>query len=158
MEPKGNVDYIQYCHFHYFSFMWDENVCYIYISALGNGYEIILYSYYCIQLDGWGIVHDDVFTWKGFLHYWLFVRGMRLWSVDSPHKGSTMCCRDVALVLCWTVKQTAKMQVIWDTVTDMCIDGLVQYCSNSSALAMELLQSCPKPWIWRPYNVTCICG
>ena len=25
------------------------------------------------------------------------------------------------------------------------IDGLVQYCSNSSALAMELLQSCTKP-------------
>ena len=26
------------------------------------------------------------------------------------------------------------------------IDGLVQDCSNSSALAMELLQSCTKPW------------
>ena len=28
------------------------------------------------------------------------------------------------------------------------IDGLVQDCSNSSALAMELLQSCTKPTIW----------
>ena len=27
------------------------------------------------------------------------------------------------------------------------IDGLVQDCSNSSALAMELLQSCTKPSI-----------
>ena len=27
-------------------------------------------------------------------------------------------------------------------------DGLVQYCSNSSALAIELLQSCVKPSIW----------
>ena len=27
------------------------------------------------------------------------------------------------------------------------IDGLVQDCSNSSALAMELLQSCTKPLI-----------
>ena len=26
------------------------------------------------------------------------------------------------------------------------IDGLVQDCSISSALAMELLQSCTKPW------------
>ena len=26
------------------------------------------------------------------------------------------------------------------------IDGLAQDCSNSSALAMELLQSCTKPW------------
>ena len=28
------------------------------------------------------------------------------------------------------------------------IDGLVQDCSNSSALAMELLQSCTKPSIY----------
>ena len=28
------------------------------------------------------------------------------------------------------------------------IDGLVQDCSNSSALAMELLQSCTNPLIW----------
>ena len=28
------------------------------------------------------------------------------------------------------------------------IGGLVQDCSNSSALAMELLQSCTKPSIW----------
>ena len=28
------------------------------------------------------------------------------------------------------------------------IDRLVQYCSNSSALAMELLQSCTYPLIW----------
>ena len=26
------------------------------------------------------------------------------------------------------------------------IDGLEQYCSNSSALSMELVQSCTKPW------------
>ena len=30
---------------------------------------------------------------------------------------------------------------------DVHIDGLVQDCSNSSALAMELLQSCTKPSI-----------
>ena len=29
------------------------------------------------------------------------------------------------------------------------IDGLVQDCSNSSALAMEWLQSCTKPSRWR---------
>ena len=28
------------------------------------------------------------------------------------------------------------------------IDGLVQDCSNSSALAVELLQSCTEPSIW----------
>ena len=33
------------------------------------------------------------------------------------------------------------------------IDGLAQDCSNSSALAMELLQSCPKPSICFPHPV-----
>ena len=34
-------------------------------------------------------------------------------------------------------------------VTLQCdIDGLVQDCSNSSVLAMELLQSCNKPLMW----------
>ena len=28
------------------------------------------------------------------------------------------------------------------------IDGLVQDCSNSIANALELLQSCTKPWKW----------
>ena len=28
------------------------------------------------------------------------------------------------------------------------VDGLVQDCSNSTMLAMELLQSCTKPFIW----------
>ena len=28
------------------------------------------------------------------------------------------------------------------------INGLIQNCSNSGALAMELLQSCTKPLIW----------
>ena len=34
--------------------------------------------------------------------------------------------------------------------TPCCFDCLVQDCSNSSALAMELLQSCAKPSIWSP--------
>ena len=34
---------------------------------------------------------------------------------------------------------------IWKTLCEYQIDGLVQNCSNSSALAMELLQSCTKP-------------
>ena len=38
------------------------------------------------------------------------------------------------------------------------IDGLMQDCSNSSALALELLQSCTKPWIYDDeifQNVSC---
>ena len=32
-------------------------------------------------------------------------------------------------------------------LNDKYTDGLVQDCSNSIALAMELMQSCTKPWI-----------
>ena len=35
-----------------------------------------------------------------------------------------------------------------DTSTNRHIDGFLQDCSISSALAMEILQSCVKPWIW----------
>ena len=35
------------------------------------------------------------------------------------------------------------MQLIFESAND--IDGLLQDCSNSSAVAMELLQSCSNP-------------
>ena len=34
--------------------------------------------------------HYDVMTWKRFLHYWPFVRGIHRWPVDSHHKGPVM--------------------------------------------------------------------
>ena len=48
----------------------------------------------------------------------------------------------------------------WDTILKHDgIDGLVQDCSNSSALAMELLQSCSKPssisWYGNTFSFTC---
>ena len=36
---------------------------------------------------------------------------------------------------------------------DAYIDGLVQDCNISSALAMEILQCCTEPWILRPGDV-----
>ena len=37
--------------------------------------------------------HDD--TWKHFLHYWPFVRGIHCWLIDFTHKGSVMWKFDV---------------------------------------------------------------
>ena len=31
--------------------------------------------------------HDNLMTWKRFLHYWTFLRGIHRPLVDSPHKG-----------------------------------------------------------------------
>ena len=63
---------------------------------------------------------------------------------------------------------TGKFRSVWRT--ELCdalncrfissfkssIGGLVQDCINSSALAMELLQSCAKPLIYVPWNVNVI--
>ena len=34
-----------------------------------------------------GMLHDDVMTWKPFLHNWPFVRVIHWSPVDSPTKG-----------------------------------------------------------------------
>ena len=44
------------------------------------------------------------------------------------------------------VSQTLTF-TLWSTSQEY-LHGLVQDCSKSSALAMELLQSCTMPWIW----------
>ena len=42
----------------------------------------------------------------------------------------------------------AELKKMHDKGENITFDGLVQDCSNSSALAMELLQSCKKPSTW----------
>ena len=59
-------------------------------------------------------------------------------------------------LMAWSCKNQyiTAMRCLWSTSREICtwfmfdIDGLAQDCSNSSALAMELLQSCTKPSIW----------
>ena len=49
----------------------------------------------------------------------------------------------------WLYCITFNLHMTWYFAYIFCeddIDGLVQDCSNSSALALELLQSCAKPW------------
>ena len=70
---------------------------------------------------------------------WLFLREIYQWLVDSPHKGPVMwivlSCHDVMM---------DPHHSHFPNKNPHHIDGLVQDCSNSSALAMELLQSCTK--------------
>ena len=52
---------------------------------------------------------------------------------------------------CITPLITHKIWVLWALschYVDNCIDGLAQDHSNSSVLAMEILQSCAKPAVW----------
>ena len=50
----------------------------------------------------WHAIHDDVITWKHFLHYWPFVRGIHRWPVDSPHKGQWHGALIFSLICTWT--------------------------------------------------------
>ena len=46
-------------------------------------------------------------------------------------------------------KAPQTVHILWDELNiHRYIEGLVQDCSNSSALAMELLQSCTNPSIY----------
>ena len=42
---------------------------------------------YCIKCVHNDRIHDEVMTWKHFLHYWPFVRGIHWLPVDSLQKG-----------------------------------------------------------------------
>ena len=61
--------------------------------------------------------------------------------------GNKEMLRDITT---WTIKWKHIYVRIGAYTHD--IDGLVQDCINSSALALELLQSCSKPSIYGWYN------
>ena len=73
-----------------------------------------------------------------------------VWKNGGPFVEASLC-------QFWDVEQSSQHVLIINQVTDTCrlqlfegyvnkqIYGLVQDCSNSIALAMELLQSCIKP-------------
>ena len=47
-------------------------------------------------------LHDDVIEWKHFLRYWIFVRGIHRWPVDSHHKGHWRGALMFYLICAWT--------------------------------------------------------
>ena len=53
------------------------HVCLTYIST-----DRCIYTHYTFDCD------DEVMTWRCYLHYWPFVRGIHWYPVDSPHKGT----------------------------------------------------------------------
>ena len=70
--------------------------------------------------------------------------------LGSFSKYNSLVCVD------WEVPLTCgdgPMATCWynDMVSKQHIDSLVQDCSNSSALTMEILQSCSKPSLWAKF-------
>ena len=62
--------------------------------------------------------------------------------------GLWYCCSLVSCGLQLLFQLMVWHLCLFSVNTHGYMDGLVQDCSNSSALAMELLQSCTKPWIF----------
>ena len=58
-------------------------------------------------------------TWKYFLYYWAFVRGIHWTPVDSPRMASVMWGFDVFYCYPKTVAQTVKLLLVWDAMTLM---------------------------------------
>ena len=62
------------------------------------------------------VSHDDVIKWKHFPRYWSFLRGIRRWPVNSPHKGQW---RRALMFFIWAWTNgwvTIKTPVIWDAI------------------------------------------
>ena len=109
--------------------------------------------------------HDDVIKWKHLPRNWPFVRGIHRSPVNSPHKGQWRGALMFSLICVWINDWVNNREAAWWFETPsrplwrhcndiyclsrcsdsyLHINGLVQDCSNSSVLAMELLQSCTK--------------
>ena len=48
------------------------------------------------MLANWLLRHDDVTTWKRYLHYWSYVRGIHRSPVDICHNGPVMLITDAS--------------------------------------------------------------
>ena len=66
--------------------------------------------------------------------------------ISSTHIPSAVKIKSLTVLIFVTQLDTRDSSV--KSVAVGYVDGLVQDCSNSSALAMELLQSCTKPSIY----------
>ena len=64
--------------------------------------ETFLFGALGQDLDMGVVLHDDVFKWKHFPHYWPFVRGIHRSPVNSPHKGQWRRVLMFSLICAWT--------------------------------------------------------
>ena len=53
----------------------------------------------------------NITTWKRFLYYWPFARGIHRWPVDSPRKGPVMQSFDAFFEVAWTSKLLNKQPI-----------------------------------------------
>ena len=138
----------------------------------GKGYHIeksinpSCYQEYLTNFEAWPVMRnfdplEGNFRWKI-----LKILTHKMWPVDYTHKGPVMQNFGVFFVV--NMNKLLNKQLSWQLFQTWCLcdvtikmrprqnicrftsyfNGLVQDCSNSTANALELLQSCTKPSIW----------
>ena len=84
---------------------------------------------------------------------WLLNKQTSCWWFEIHLTLWCPCNNTGVLLIC-----TYQLMSTWWLQMSWChINGLVQDCSISSAVAMEILQSCTKPSIWAPSNQQPLC-
>ena len=89
------------------------------------------------------VFHDDILTWKPFLHYCPFVMGIHWWHVASLTKGQWWRAMMCPFLICkpeQAVNQTVELLVIWDAME------LLRYHFNILIFAEHPSQ------LWRLYR------
>ena len=73
-----------------------------------NGKTYIMAKHNCLHMVQYHTMfytmwthHSDVMTWRCFLHYWPFVRGIHQSPVNSPHKGQWCEALMFSLTCAW---------------------------------------------------------
>ena len=64
--------------------------------------SVIIALFMSVNLVSLKHIHDDIIKWKHFPCYWLFVRGIHQWLVDSPDKGQWQRIFMFSLIYAWT--------------------------------------------------------
>ena len=98
------------------------------------------YVCFDVSLNKWAVctTHDDVMTWKHFLHHLPFVKGIHRWPVNSLHKGSNteLWC----FLWCWheeTIEQTCR------SLRGLChVTVFISHVIISAVLQRVILPAC----------------
>ena len=72
--------------------------------------------------------HDNFMTWKCFLHYWLFVRGIHQGLVDSPVKGPVMQSFDDSFDVSLNKLLNKQSRGRWIKMSWHSYDVIVRWC------------------------------
>ena len=105
--------------------------------------------------------HDDIMTWKCFLHYWPFVRGIHLWQVISeilwPWWCHDMEMFSTLLTICegnppvtggFPSQRASNVDNVFFVVSDVIIGGMASRLCTQQFVQMQIKENIKAPRHW----------